>query len=146
MVERKKTIHFIPVVNYQMKIEIPIKEVEEFLSNYYHINVSLKSFEGNKIKATYFVALVLSIKKDDDDEITFHYEANVFANFIIKCAHLFLKKKIYNLPLVWNSMTREVAIDLKKIQALSEFLKYMHITELHFVNKNILLVLSAKSN
>jgi hypothetical protein len=45
-----------------MKIEIPITEVQEFLSNSYNIKVDLKNIGEDKIEANYLVSLVLSIK------------------------------------------------------------------------------------
>src|ERR1035437_8583442 len=127
-----------------MRLEIPLKEVQEFLSNYYNINVGLKNIEENKIKATYFDSIVLIIKEVKDDEVLFYYEVDGLVDLIAKVAHFFLEKKLDNIPIEWDSKTREVTIDLKKIQELSEFLKFVYISELHFVNDNILLILYAR--
>ena len=124
-----------------MRLEIPLKEVQEFLNNYYNINVVLKNIEENKIKATYFDSIVLIIKEVKEDEVLFYYEVDGLVDLIAKVAHFFLKKKLDNIPIEWDSKTREVTIYFKKIQELSNFLKFVYISELHFVNYNILLVL-----
>jgi hypothetical protein len=129
-----------------LKLEIYLKEIEVFLSKYYHINVGLEYIEENKIKINYFVHFILSIKEIKKDEIVFCYDLNVITNLLVKSAHILLKKKLKNIPLKWDSKTKEVTIDLKKINALSEFLKFLFITELRFVNEAILLEINAKSD
>ena len=42
-----------------MWIEIPITEVQDFLSNYYKINVGLKNIGEDKIEADYLVLAVV---------------------------------------------------------------------------------------
>jgi len=42
-----------------MKIEIPITEVQEFLSNSYNIKVGLKNIREDKIETNYLGSLVL---------------------------------------------------------------------------------------
>jgi hypothetical protein len=42
-----------------MRIEIPISEVQQFLSNQYQINIDLKNIEENKIEARYIDSVVL---------------------------------------------------------------------------------------
>ena len=127
-----------------MRLEIPLKEVQEFLNNYYNIDIGLKNIEENKIEANYFVPLVLTIKEVKEDIVVFQYEVNGFVNLLAKGAHFLLGKKPDNVPIEWNSKTKEVTIDLKKIQELRNFLKFVYISELHFVNDNILLVLYAR--
>ena len=127
-----------------LKLEIYLKEIEVFLSKYYHINVDLEYVEENKIKINYFVHFILSIKEIKNDKVIFCYDLNLMANLLVKSTHLLLKKKLKNIPLVWNTKTREVTIDLKKINSLSEFLKFLFISELRFVNGTILLEINAK--
>lgn len=127
-----------------MKLEINLKEVKVFLSNYYHINVGLKYIEENKIKVNYFVPFVLSIKEFKEDEIIFNYKINVFANLLVKSAYFLLKKKLKNIPVECDFKSREVILDLKKIKAFSDLFKFLFISELRFVNENILLVLNVK--
>jgi len=127
-----------------MRLEIPIKEVQEFLRNYYNIKVGLKNIEENKIKATYIVSVVLILKEVREDEVLIYYEAVGMVNLIAKAAHFFLKKKLENMPIKWDTRKREVTIDLKRIQEISVFLKFLYISELHFVNENILFVLYAR--
>lgn len=129
-----------------MKLEINLKEIEVFLSKYYHINIDLEYIEENKIKINYFVHFVLSIKEIKKDEIVFCYDLNVIADLLVKGTHLLLKKKLKNIPLLWDSKAKEVTIDLKKISALREFLKFLFISELRFVNGTILLQINAKSD
>lgn len=129
-----------------MKIEIPITEVQEFLSNYYNINVALKNIGEDKIEANYLVSLILTIKEVRKDEVTFQYEVNGLVDLLAKGAHFFLGKKMDDLPIEWDSKTSEVVVDLKKVQALSDFLKVCFISELHFVNENIVLLLNIITN
>lgn len=129
-----------------MRLEISLKEVQEFLSNYYNINVELKNKSEGKIEVSYFATLVLTIKEVKKDEVLFHYEVNGLVDLLAKGAHFFLEKKLGDSPIEWNSNTDEVTIDLKKIPALSEFLKFLYISELRFVEENILLVLNVESN
>jgi len=129
-----------------MKIEIPISEVQEFLSNYYNINVALKNIGEDKIEANYLVSLILTIKEVRKDEVTFQYEVNGLVDLLAKGAHFLLGKKMDDSPIEWNSKTSEVVVDLKKVQALSDFLKVCFISELHFVNENIVLLLNIITN
>lgn len=127
-----------------MKLEIHLNEVRIFLSNYYQIDIGLEYIGENKIKINYFVPFVLSIKEVKADEVIFNYEINVLANILVKSAHLLLKKKLENIPIEWDSKAREVVVDLKKIKSLNEFIKFLFISELRFVNETILLELNAK--
>lgn len=129
-----------------MKIEIPITEVQEFLSNYYNINVALKNIGEDKIEANYLVSLILTIKEVRKDEVTFQYEVNGLVDLLAKGAHFLLGKKMDDSPVEWDSKTSEVVVDLKKVQALSDFLKVCFISELHFVNENIVLLLNIITN
>jgi uncharacterized protein YijF (DUF1287 family) len=122
-----------------MKLEVPFKDIHLFLSNNYHIAVDIKNITKDKIKVTYFVSLILTIKKVTADEVVFQYESNVFVNAAVKLVHSVMRKKLEHLPLVWNSKTREIIIDLKKIKELDEFLKQSSISELSFIHETILL-------
>jgi len=124
-----------------MRLEIPIKEFQEFIKGYYDINIDLKNIEVNKIKVIYFDSAVLKIKEVKNDEILFDYEVNGLVDLIAKVVHFFMKKKLANLPFKWDSGKREVTIDLKMIKGLTELLKVLYIYEFQFVNDNILLVL-----
>ncbi len=129
-----------------MKIEIPIPEVHDFLSKSYNIKVGLKNIGKDKIEANYLVSLILTIKKVRKYEIIFQYEVNGFVDLLAKGAHFLLGKKMDDTPIEWNSKTSEVVVDLKKIQALSELLNVYFISDLHFVNNDIVLTLNTISN
>ena len=129
-----------------MKIEIPITEVHDFLSNSYNINVALKNIGEDKIEANYLVSLILTIKKVRKYEVIFQYEVNGFVDLLAKGAHFLLGEKIEDTPIEWNSKTSEVVVDLKKIQAFSELLNLYFISELHFVNNDIVLTFNTISN
>lgn len=127
-----------------MRLEIPIKEVQDLLRDHYKINITLKNIEENKIKATYFDSVVLIIKEVKEDIFFIDYEVDGLAVIAAKVAHFFLKKKLDNIPVEWDAKTKAVTIDLKKIPALSELLKFVYVSELHFVNDNILFVFYAR--
>src|SRR5680860_1608 len=129
-----------------MKIEIPITEVHDFLSKSYNIKVGLKNIGEDKIEANYLVSLILTIKKVRKYEVIFQYKVNGFVDLLAKGAHFLLGKKIDDTPVEWNSKTSEVVVDLKKIQAFSELLKVYFISELHFVNNDIVLTFNTISN
>lgn len=88
----------------------------------------------------------MTIKEIRKDEVIFQYEVNDFVDLIAKGAHFLLGKKIDDTPIEWNSKTSEVVVDLKKIQAFSDFLKIYFISELHFVNNDIILTLNTILN
>ena len=129
-----------------MKIEIPITEVHDFLSKSYNIKVRLKNIGEDKIEANYLVSLILTIKEVRKYEVIFQYKVNGFVDLLAKGAHFLLGKKIDDTPIEWNSKTSEVVVDLKKIQAFSELLNVYFISELHFVNNDIVLTFNTISN
>ena len=63
-------------------------------------------------------------------------------DLLAKGAHFLLEKKLDDAPIEWDSKTSEVVVDLKKIQAFSDLLKVYFISELHFVNNDIVLILN----
>ena len=129
-----------------MKIEIPITEVQDFLSNSYNINVGLKNIGEDRIEANYLVSLILTIKEVRKDEVVFQYKVNSIVDLLAKGAHFLLGKKLDDAPIEWDSKTSEVVVDLKKVQAFSDFLKVYFISELHFVNEDIVLILNTITN
>lgn len=128
-----------------MKIEIPLKEVQEFLSNSYHKDIGLKIIDENKIKVKYFVSAILKINEVKGDSVSFYYEVNGYVDLFARAAHFLEKEKLNSIPVEWNSGTKEIIIDLKRFRELSEFLKYLYISELYFANENIILVLNIKN-
>lgn len=129
-----------------MKIEIPITEVHDFLSKSYNIKVRLKNIREDKIEANYLVSLILTIKEVRKYEVIFQYKLNGFVDLLAKGAHFLLGKKIEDTPIEWNSKTSEVVVDLKKIPAFSELLNVYFISELQFVNNDIVLAFNTISN
>ena len=129
-----------------MKIEIPLTEVQEFLSNNYNINVGLKNIGEDKIEANYLVSIILTIKEVRKSDVVFQYKVNSIVDLLAKGAHFLLGKKLDDTPIEWDSKTSEVVVDLKKVQALSDFLKIYFISEIHFVNEDIVLMLKMIKN
>jgi len=129
-----------------VKIEMPITEVQDFLSNSYNINIDLKNIGEDKIEANYLVSLVLTIKEVRKYEVIFQYEVNGFVDLLAKGAHFILEEKLDHTAIEWDSKTSEVVVDLKKIQAFSDLLEVYFISELHFVNNDIILTLNTISN
>lgn len=127
-----------------MRLVIPIQEVQEFLANYYHIDIELKNIATDKIQASYFKSVVLILKQINDDEIMFNYEAGCLVNFFAKIAHLFLAQKLKNIPIEWNSKNKSVTVKLRMIPQINEFQKFVEISKLHFTDDNILLLMFAR--
>jgi len=128
-----------------MKLELPFKDIHTFLSNKYHIAVEIKNINKDKIKVNYLVSLILIINKVTATEVSFLYESNILVNVIIKFVHFFLRKKLQKLPILWNTKSREIIIDLKKIQELEDFLTQSSISELSFIHETILLEVVVKT-
>jgi len=127
-----------------MRLEIPLSEVQQFLSNQYHIKVDLKNIEVNKIEATYIDSVVLIIDEVKEDVVSFHYEVDGLATIVTKIAHLFLGKKLDKTPIEWDSKKRELKIDLNKFTELDTFLEFASISELHFIKDTIVLEMSVR--
>ena len=127
-----------------MKLEVPFKDIHLFLSNNYHIAVEIKNISKDKIKVTYFISLILTIKMVKAYEVVLQYESNFVVNVVVKFVHFLMRKKLEKLPLVWDTKTKEVIIDLKKIQGFDAFLKLSSISELSFIHETILLEVVVK--
>jgi len=127
-----------------MQLIIPLTEVHQFLSNKYHINIDLKNIEENKVEATYIDSVVLIINEVSDNIFLFRYEVDGLATIVAKIAHFFLEKKLDNTPIEWDSKNKELKIDLNKITELNAFLKFMTISEINFINDNIILRMYAR--
>lgn len=127
-----------------MKIEVKLNEVEAFLKNCYNVNVILKNVEKGKIEVKYLVTADLSIKNLDDDIVTIIYKVNGIVDLLAKGANLFLGKKFDEMPFEWDPKTSEVIVNLKEIKAFENFLKYFHVTDIHFVDDNIVVQLNTR--
>ena len=127
-----------------MRLEIPLSEVQQFLSNQYQIDIDLKNIEENKIEATYIDSVVLIINEVKEDVVLFHYEVNGLASIVTKIAHFFLEKKLDKTPIEWDSKNEDLKIDLYKITELNNFLKFVSISEIHFIKDTIVLEMYAR--
>jgi len=128
-----------------MKFEVSFLEIMDFISNTYNIRVGIKNFAFDKIKVNYIISMVLTVKEVKPDEVIFQYDSNNLYNLLIKGVHFFIKKKLDNIPIVWNIESRELVIDLKKIKNLELFLRLSSISELHFKNDALVLVVLMKT-
>ena len=127
-----------------MRLEILLSEVQQFLSNQYQIDIDLKNIEENKIEATYIDSVVLIIKEVKEDVVLFQYEVDGLASIVTKIAHFFLEKKLDRTPIEWDSKNKELTIDLNKITELNAFLKFVSISEIHFIKDTIVLEMYAR--
>ena len=123
-----------------MRLEIPIKEVQDFLRDHYNIKIDLKNIEENKIEATYIDSVVLVVREVIQEVVFLKYEVDGLAVIAARIAHFFLNKKLDNIPVEWNAKTKEITIDLTAIPDLNNLLKYVYISELHVRNDNIVFV------
>jgi hypothetical protein len=128
-----------------MKLEISITEVKEVIQNYYHLHVGIKNVGEDKIKLSYYGSIILSLKEIKEEEVVFSYEVNGFVNLMAKGIHYFLKQKVEFDALEWNTTEKEVTFDLKKIKEVREIIKFLYISEIHFLDEIILLELSVKN-
>jgi hypothetical protein len=129
-----------------MRIEIPLAEVKEFLSNSYRINVGLKNIEEGRIEVDYLVSFVLAIKEVKADEVTFKYKTTGFVRMLAKGADFLSSKRLEDSAIDWNSKDSEVTVFLAKVKAFSNLLANFSIVELHFINDSIVVELVSKPN
>jgi hypothetical protein len=127
-----------------MRIEIPLSEVQQFVSNQYQIDIDLKNIEENKIEVTYIDSVVLIINEVKEDVVLFHYEADGLASIVAKIAHFFMEKKLDKKHIEWDSKKEELKIDLKNITELNPFLKFVYISGIHFIKDTIVLEMYAR--
>jgi len=128
-----------------MRLEISVIEVMEVIQNYYHLHVGIKNVGEDKIKLSYYGSIILSLKEIKEEEVVFSYEVNGFVKLMAMGVHYFLKKKVEFDALEWNTSTKEVTFDLKKIKEMREVIKFLYISEIHFLDEIILLELSVKN-
>lgn len=128
-----------------MRLEIPLSEVQQFLSEQYRIKIDLKNIDDNKIEAKYIDSVVLIIKEVKENTVLFYYEVDGLATIVTKIAHLFLDKKLDKTPIDWDSKNKEIKIDLNKFSELKTFFEYVSISELHFIKETIVLEMYPRS-
>ena len=122
-----------------MRLEIPLSEVQQFLSKQYNIDIDLKNIEVNKIELTYIDSIVLIIDKVKDNVFFFDYEVDGLATIITKAAHFFLEKKLDKTHIEWEPKNRKLKIDLNKFPELNTFLMLVTISKIYFINDSIVL-------
>jgi len=127
-----------------MRLELPLSEAQQFLSNQYQIDIDLKNIEEDKILATYIDSVVLKIKEVKENVVLFQYEIDWLASIVTKIAHFFLEKKLDKTPIEWDLKNKELRIDLNKITELNAFLKLVCISEIHFIKDCIVLEMPAR--
>ncbi len=124
-----------------MKVEIAISEVQQFLFDKYQVKIDLNTIEESKLEVTYIDKVVLTVKRIIDNKVFFYYEVSGLVDLIAKVASIFLKKKLKSVPVTWEAKDKEITVDLNKIHSLHNLLKYVTISEVHFVKDTILIVL-----
>ncbi len=129
-----------------MRLDIPLLEVQQFLRNQYQIGIDLKNTEADNLEAAYFVSVVLIINEVKEDVVLLHYKVTGLAWLVTKIAHFFLKKKLDKTPIHWDSKKGELQIDLKKVNELKSFLKFVSISEIHIIGDSIVLEMLARDN
>ncbi|MFO7369033.1 MAG: hypothetical protein R6X09_02050 [Bacteroidales bacterium] len=127
-----------------MQLEISLSEVQQFLSNQYHIDIDLKNIEKNKIEATYIDSVVLIIKEVKNNVALFNYEVDGLATIVTKIAHFFLDKKLDKTPIEWDSKNKKIKVDLNEFSELKPFLKFVSISKIHFTKDTIVLEMVAR--
>ncbi len=129
-----------------MKLEIPFRELTEFLRNYYDINISFKNLPENKIRVEYLFSFILTVREVQENEIILTYDSGAFTDLIAKSIHFLKKKKLQTALIEWNAETREISVDLKRIPQLSEYLKFLYISDFRFESEKILILANTKYN
>lgn len=120
-----------------MKLEVPLDEVRDFINNQYKVNVNLKNIEKDKIEANYLESVILIVKDVREEVVYLDYEVDGLAVIAAKLANFFLKKKLENSPLEWDSKEKTITVDLNKVPDMEKLLKTIHISEIHVENENI---------
>jgi hypothetical protein len=90
------------------------------------------------------VSIALTVKEVRAGGVVFRYESNIFVNLLAIGAHFLLKRKLALAPVKWNSSTREVAVDLNRVTALTELLQLLYISEMHFLNGAVMVELKPR--
>jgi hypothetical protein len=127
-----------------MQLVIPLPEVQQFINKQINFSIALKNIEENKIEAKYIDSVVLIIKEVKDNVVLFSYEVDGLATLVTKIAHLFMKKKLDNTPIEWDSKNKELRIDLNKYTELNNFLELVYISKIHFISDSIVLEMFAR--
>lgn len=127
-----------------MQLVIPLPEAQQFLSNQFQIDIDLKNIEVNKIEVTYIDSVVLMIKEVKEGVIFIEYEVDGLATIVTQIVHFFLEKKLDKKHIEWDSKHKELKIDLNQITELNGFLKFVAISEIHFINDAIELEMYAR--
>lgn len=122
-----------------MQIVIPLSEVQQYLSNQYNIDIHLKNIDLNKIEVKYIDTIDLIIREIKEEVVLIHYEVDGLATMVTKVAHFFLKQKLKNSPIEWDSKNEQIRIYLNKITELNRFLTFVSISEIRFINDTIVL-------
>ena len=127
-----------------MKLELPLDELKQYLKSSYNLEIDLHNIEENKIEIDYYVSLTLTVREVKDHEILFHYKVNGLLNMLAKGAHYFLEKKMEGIPIEWDASNNELLLDLTKVDALKDFLKILSISDLKFIDNQIVLSLKTR--
>lgn len=128
-----------------MRLEVSLTEVQVYLSNCYKINLNLNNKAEGIIEVEYFIPMVFSINKVEENQVTFLYKVNAIPNLLVRGAHYAFRKKLEDSPFNWDSKTKKITLDFTKVEILSCFLNFFHITKLRFNNDHIILELKEKT-
>ena len=128
-----------------MRLEIPIKEVLNFLSDQYRVDIGLKVMSDGTLEVNYIDSVVISIHDIKENVLFIHYELDGLAIILTGIVRLFMKKNLAALSIKWDPKAKEIIVDLNKIPKMDGFLKFAYVSEVHFVNDSILLIFYARN-
>ena len=125
-----------------MKLELPLSEIEDYIKTCYNINLSIKYIDTNKLEINYLFAIGITIKEVLEYSIIFGYELNWAANMLAKGAKFMTNNNIDKDILNWDTLKKEVKLNLEYIPALNDFLKLYRISSFTIEKSVLFLQLS----
>ncbi len=128
-----------------MKLEVSIKEIQDYINDQYRVDIDLKVVSEKKIEIDYFDSVLLIIDEVKENVIFLHYELNGLAVILVKVARIFLKRKPAALLVDWNPKTKEVILDLTMFPKLTGVLQFITVSGVQFLNDSIQVVFFARN-
>jgi hypothetical protein len=123
---------------------VSLTEIHDFISRRHGINVDFNSLEGGKVEVNYIVSVILTVKEVRNNEVTFYYKTKTLVELMARVTAFFMGKKLDSSIVFLNSKDDEVTVYLNKVNALNHFLKYFSISNISFIDSNVVVLIKPK--